>query len=183
MLDSLLFNDVLAEYFKNGGNLADIGSGCGCPAIPLKITFPQLNVTMLDSVRKKVDFLNETVKYLGLGDIRAVHTRIEDHPVGQMRGFYNFVTARAVAPLPTLLEYGLPLLKIGGFMFAYKGLNLESEIEQSKRALDELGGEVLAVHTARLDDVTERKLLIVKKVHQSKSVYPRKKNLPRTSPL
>jgi len=161
--DSLLFLDA----FPKTGRMLDIGSGCGCPAIPLKIALPGLDVTMIDSVKKKVDFLSE------FG--RAIHTRIEDF---HERDF-DIITARAVAPLPTLLEYALPFLKVGGLLFAFKGSQWQTEIDESANALKILGGEVkdVKVHSE------SRVLIIIKKTKPTPKTYPRGKNLPRTKPL
>ena len=192
--DSLLFNKTIknSPFGKGGGcaadggfKLLDLGSGCGCPAIPLKIAYPELDVTMVDSVGKKVDFLNDVVGVLGLKNIRAVHSRIEDFSA-TARESYDIVTAKAVAELRTLVEYALPFLKVGGVLLAYKGKNSECEITAAGSALRELGGEVLEVKTAILRDGTEehtRTLVIVKKVKPTPSKYPRGKNLPRVKPL
>jgi len=193
--DSLLFVDE----FNKTGKVLDLGSGCGCPAIPLKIVLNDLDVTMLDSVRKKTDFLNEAVTELGLASIRAVHTRIEDFvdakaadKVSSREGF-DIVTARAVAELPTLLEYSLPFLKVGGRLFAFKGKNYQTEIDLSSNALKILGGEVERVVSKvlveekseggeSLGDI-ERFLVIIKKIRKTPEKYPRGKNLPRLKPL
>ena len=193
--DSLLFVDE----FNKTGKVLDLGSGCGCPAIPLKIVLNDLDVTMLDSVRKKTDFLNEAVTELGLASIRAVHTRIEDFvdakaadKVSSREGF-DIVTARAVAELPTLLEYSLPFLKVGGRLFAFKGKNYQTEIDLSSNALKILGGEVERVVSKvlveekseggeSLGDI-ERFLVIIKKIRKTPEKYPRGKNLPRSKPL
>jgi len=180
ILDSLLFTGVIAsasEAISNGPpRVLDLGSGCGCPAIPLKIALPNLDITMIDSVNKKVEFLNDTIKTLGLENIKAIHTRIEDFP---RRGAFDIVTARAVAPLPTLIEYALPFLKVGGSLLAFKGSKWQDEIEASKNALKILGGEVkeVKVHSE------SRSLIIIKKTHPTDKKYPRGKNLPRLKPL
>jgi 16S rRNA (guanine527-N7)-methyltransferase len=170
ILDSLLF---LSEFPKSA-KVLDIGSGCGCPAIPLKIALPDLDITMIDSVNKKVLFLNETVQKLGLSGITAVHTRIEDY---KERGF-DIVTARAVAPLPTLLEYALHFLKTGGRLFAFKGSKWQEEINASVNALKILGG----LTEIKLHD-NSRCLIIITKVKITDKKYPRGKNLPRLKPL
>jgi len=168
--DSLHF---LAAFPKSA-KVLDIGSGCGCPAIPIKIALPDLDITMIDSVNKKVEFLNWIVMELGLAGIQAVHARAEDF---KERGF-DIVTARAVAPLPTLLEYALPFLRIGGRLFAFKGSKWQEEVAASEKALKVLGGEV----QIKLQD-GPRSLIIIKKVKPTDSRYPRGKNLPRRKPL
>jgi len=178
IIDSLLF----LEYFpKTKVKALDIGSGCGCPAVPLKILLPELDMTMLDSVNKKTEFLNEVTKALGLENISAVHARIEDFAVRHRESF-DLVTARAVADLPVLLEYALPCLKTGGQLFAFKGKNWQEEIGKSKRALAELGGEITAIWEQTLDQ-KQRALIIIKKVKSTDKKYPRGKNLPRLKPI
>ena len=189
--DSLLFNEYITSVIQSPKGeessdkreriikCLDIGSGAGAPAIPLKISFPQLDITMVDSVRKKVDFLNEVVKELELKHIRAIHIRIEDI---KERNF-DIVTARAVAPLNTLLEYSLPFLKIGGLLLAYKGKNVHEEITQAQNALNILGGTIESIIQENLDSETVRYLVVVKKVKPTSNSYPRGKNLPRTKPL
>jgi len=180
--DSLLFNNEIAPYMKDETKCIDIGSGGGCPAIPLKISFPNVQMTMVDSIRKKTDFLNEVTEQLGLTDTTTIHTRIEDFCT-QNRESFDIVTARAVAHLSTLAEYGLPLLKIGGHMFAFKGKAANEEIEQSKKAVALLGGEIVKIHEANLDKETTRNLVVIKKVGPTPKKYPRTKNLPRVNPL
>ena len=148
----------------------------------MKIAIPGLDVTLIDSVGKKVAFLNETVEALGLPGIRAKYMRIEEL-AATSREKFNFATARAVASLPTLLEYALPLLRVGGFLFAYKARGVCGEIDASKNALAILGGQVISVAEANLDEETVRTLVIVKKVSQTPSKYPRGQNLPRLRPL
>jgi len=170
--DSLLFLDD----FPKPGKALDLGSGCGCPAIPLKIAIPNLDITMIDSVNKKVEFLNEAVKTLGLNDIRAKHVRIEDF---EKRETFDIVTARAVAPLPTLLEYAIPFLKVGGTLLAFKGSKWQQEVDASKNAFKALGCELS--ETKNHSDA--RSLLIIKKTKPTDRKYPRGKNLPRLKPL
>lgn len=178
--DSLLF---AAEFEKlDDCRVADIGSGGGLPAVPLAITCPHLNITMIDSVGKKVDFLNEVIAKLNIKNAAAVHTRVEDFACAH-RETFDIVTAKAVAELPTLLEYALPLLAVGGRLYAWKGTNYQTEIDSSARALKMLGGRVERVESAKLDDETTRHLVIIKKMEKTDKKFPRGKNLPRTTPL
>lgn len=180
VLDSLLFAD---EFEKLGRMVVlDIGSGGGLPAIPLAIECPNLQVTMIDSVNKKVSFLNEVIGKLHIGNAAAVHVRAEDFAAAH-RGKFDIVTAKAVAELPTLLEYALPLLAVGGRLYAFKGANCQAEIANSTKALKMLCGTVERVEARKLDDETNRYLVIIKKVAETDKKYPRGKNLPRTAPL
>jgi len=172
IVDSLLF----VKDFPNKAKVLDLGSGGGCPAIPLKIALPNLDVTMIDSVNKKVVFLNYAVQELGLAGIRAIHARIEDY---KEHGKFDIVTARAVAPLPTLLEYAMPFLKVGGQLFAFKGSRAKEEIYASKNALKLLGCEVKDIKTHG----DARSLIIIKKTKPTDKKYPRGKNLSRIKPL
>ena len=178
--DSLLF----AEIFRELGavKVLDIGSGGGCPAVPLGIVAPELKITMLDSTRKKVDFLNSVVQELGCGNMEAVHARAEEFAVSGREQF-DCVTARAVAVLPTLLEYALPFLKVGGLFFAFKGKSWQQEVESAKGAFKLLGGEIATVHTKNLTDDIERALVVVRKVRVTDKKYPRMGNAPRIKPL
>jgi 16S rRNA (guanine527-N7)-methyltransferase len=178
--DSLLFSE---EFMKLGKvRMLDIGSGGGMPAVPLAAVCPDLQITMTDSVNKKVVFLNEAIAELELSNACAVHTRIEEF-AQKNREKYDIVTAKAVAPLPTLLEYALPFLNVGGYLYAFKGRNYQDEIDASRSALKILGGCVTRVESKKLDGDTVRYLLIIKKVGKTPAKYPRQKNLPRLQPL
>jgi 16S rRNA (guanine527-N7)-methyltransferase len=176
ILDSLLFVDE----FQNLGKvkILDIGCGAGLPGIPLAIECPSLDVTMIDSVNKKTEFIKDVICKLDIKNAAAVHTRIED-----FTGAFDIVTAKAVAPLPTLLEYAIPLLKLGGKLFAFKGQNYESEIKLSKKAMQILGAKIERIEQKVLDGDIVRCLIIIKKTAKTAGIYPRKKNLPRLCPL
>lgn len=162
------------------GKVLDIGSGAGFPALVLKIEKPELDVTMVDSVGKKVGYLQTVIEKLGLHGITALHSRIEDI-VG--RESYDTVTARAVARLNVLAEYALPFLKKGGKFVAYKAEDSDEEIKEAEYAVKLLGGTISAVKEEKLDDETVRRLVIVKKIRSTPPAYPRKNNKPRLAPL
>lgn len=176
-LDSL----SAAELIPLGASVLDVGAGAGFPSLPLKIARPDIAVTCVDSVNKKVVFLGEVISSLGLTDAVAVHSRAEDLPkVG-----YDVVVSRAVAPMNVLCEYCLPFVKIGGVFIAYKSEKLGEELEAAKNALKILGGELEEIRDVSAlvgGDVT-RKLAVVKKVSATPPKYPRGKNLPRLKPL
>ena len=181
--DSLLFNGIIAKLTEPGWRVLDIGSGGGCPAIPLKLTvMAQADVFMLDSVGKKVRFLNNAVQNLGLENVRAIHDRAEDY-AKKARESFDIVTARAVAPLNTLLEYALPFLRVGGVFLAFKSSNPSEEIVQAQIALEELGGVVESIERASLDNEITRTLVVIRKVKATAPKYPRGRNLPRLEPL
>ena len=177
ILDSLL---ALKEI-PDGSKVLDIGSGAGFPALVLKIANPTLNFTLLDSVNKKVEFLNEAIKRLNLTEIIAIHSRIEDFAEKHIQTF-DVCTSRAVAPLSTLLEYSLPFLKIDGKMIAYKGPSLEEELQSCKNSLKILGGNTQNIIELNIED-NKRTILIVKKERNTPKGYPRGQNKPRIKPL
>ena len=173
---------LLPHYlFKENSKVVDIGSGAGFPAIPLKILRDDLDITMLDSVNKKTTFCNMAVEKLGLKNIRAEHTRIEDFAKKSFEKF-DVCTSRAVANMQTLLEYALPLVKVGGVCILYKSQKLEEELSLSKNALNVLGGKVEKIEKYVLNE-NERNVVIIKKVKTCPKNYPRGQNKPRIKPL
>lgn len=176
-LDSVLPE---SEITKNA-RIIDIGSGAGFPAVPLKIVRPDLNFTLVDSLNKRVNFLNQLFSLLELSNIRAIHARAEDFIKGN-RESYDFAVARAVAPLNALLEYMVPYLKIGGRCLIYKSQKMEEEIKEAKKAMEILSVRIVKVLEYELGDAT-RKILIVEKLEKTNEKYPRGKNLPKLKPL
>ncbi len=175
------FIDSLAseELIEKNSTVLDIGSGAGFPSIPLKIVREDIDLTMVDSVNKKVGFLNEIISKLNLKNAVAIHSRAEDLNKDKK---YDFVVSRAVASLSTLLEYCLPFVKEGGYLIAYKSEKTDEEILESKNALAVLGGSVEKV-IDKSHNGLNRKLIVVKKIAPTPSKYPRGKNLPRVKPL
>lgn len=169
-----------AELLPGGASVLDIGSGAGFPGLPLKIVRPDLTVTLLDSVNKKVAFMNDVVAELKLSGVTAVHARIEDFP---HKGEYDAVVSRAVAELSTLAEYALPFVKIGGAFIAYKSEKAESEAEAAASAITLLGGRIREIREAFVATGLTRKLIVIDKIAPTPPKYPRGKNLPRLKPL
>lgn len=169
-----------AELLPGGASVLDIGSGAGFPGLPLKIVRPDLTVTLLDSVNKKVAFVSDVVAELKLSGVTAVHARIEDFP---HKGEYDAVVSRAVAELSTLAEYALPFVKIGGAFIAYKSEKAESEAEAAASAITLLGGRIREIREAFVATGLTRKLIIIDKIAPTPPKYPRGKNLPRLKPL
>jgi len=177
------------ELIPNGSVILDIGSGAGFPGIVLKIANPTLDITMLDSVAKKVNFLNIVINELKLNKdetnclvkngIRAIHCRAEDFT----KRNFDIVVFRAVASLATLVEYSLPFLKIGGMMIAYKSSAVDEEITQASRALNILGGQIEQILYKNLTDDIMRSFVLIKKIKETPAGYPRKNNKPRSKPL
>jgi len=180
-IDSL----TILPYIERGNKrLIDVGTGAGFPGIPLKIMDRSLEVTLLDSLEKRTKFLNEAIKELGLEGITAVHGRAEDFGAkDNFRERFDYTAARAVAELPVLLEYCLPFVRTGGVFLAMKGSSTE-EIESSHGALKTLGGEIEDVKTLTLPftDI-RRNIIIVRKLRQTPTKYPRKPGKPLKNPL
>ena len=176
-LDSVL----PAEEIEKNAKVIDIGSGAGFPAVPLKIVRPDLKFTLVDSLNKRVNFLNQLFYKIKLSDIEAVHSRAEDY-IKNNREKFDISVARAVAPLNTLLEYMVPYLKVGGKCLIYKSQKLEEELLQAKTAMEILSVKVVKILQYELAGAT-RKVLVVEKMEKTKEKYPRGKNLPKLKPL
>ena len=178
------YDSIVGEkYIHEGAHIADIGAGAGFPSIPLKIVRDDITVDMFDSLGKRITFLNEVIGALDLDNITATHTRVED-VAKTSRGKYDYIVARAVASLPTLLEYAMPLLKVGGKLIAYKGSNVEEELEASQNALKVLGASIVSVDTFTLADTDiTRSFVIVQLDKPVAKKYPRGQNKPKSNPL
>lgn len=176
------FEDSLTikNYINKGMKVLDIGSGAGFPGIPLRIE-KDFDLTLIDSVNKKVKFMNEVIEELGLENTRAIHVRAEDFAKDNREEF-DLVISRAVANLSTLSEYALPFLKVGGIFIAMKGPKAEEEYEDAQNALKILGGELINIDTIDLHGNT-RKNILIKKVRSTKKKYPRGKNQAKKNPL
>ena len=174
-------DSLLGEYLvPENATLLDIGAGAGFPSLPIKIVRDDVRLTMVDSLKKRVNFLSCLIDELKLDKTTALHARAEDL---NCRGSYDCVVARAVAPLNTLCEYCLPFVKTGGIFIAYKAGDCEEETAAANNAVKILGGDKADIIKRRLDDDTVRSLVVIGKVTDSPAKYPRGKNLPRKSPL
>ena len=176
------FKDSLTvlDYIKEGDKVLDIGAGAGFPGIPLRIE-KDFDLTLIDSVNKKVNFMNEVIEKLDLKNARAIHTRAEDFAKDHREGF-DVVVSRAVANMATLSELCLPFVKDGGLFIALKGPKADEEVKNASRALEILGGEVIKMDQLDLAG-NDRVNVIVKKVRSCKKTYPRGQNLPKRKPL
>lgn len=180
-IDSLTIN----KYIEKNKTLADVGTGAGFPGIPLKIYRPDLNVTLVDSLNKRINFLNEVISDLDLKDINTVHSRIEDFGKDKKyRESFDYVTARAVANLTTLSEYLIPISKINGQCICMKGNDVKEEIKDSEKAINVLGGKITKVDEFKLpnSDIS-RNVIIIDKIKNTPSKYPRKAGVPTKEPL
>jgi len=183
IIDSLSCYDKM--LFLPHAKVIDVGTGAGFPGIPLKIWRPDLQLTLLDSLNKRLIYLKEVVEQLGLKQVTLVHSRAEDGAHDRkLRESFSIVTSRAVARMTVLTELCLPLVCPGGHFLALKGKDTLNEVEAAKKAIRVLGGDVMAirpVHLPGLDD--ERNIVIVKKLRPSPSHYPRRPAIIEKKPL
>lgn len=191
------FNEVFKKHFIDSlslikaydinrkSRLIDIGTGAGFPGLALKIAYPNLNVTLLDSLNKRIQFLNEVIKEIGLYEIETIHGRAEDYAKQEKhREKYDICVSRAVANLSTLSEYCLPFVKENGYFISYKSEKISEELVSAHKAIEILGGKVdnqIEFHLPNSD--IYRNLFIIKKINKTPKKYPRKAGLPAKEPL
>ncbi len=185
-LDSLTGGLVLPSSARvSPCRVVDIGAGAGFPGLPLKVLFPHIHLTLLESVGKKAAFLRHLLQALGMAEVDVLAVRAEEagrDPVH--RETYDLVVARAVAELPVLLEYGLPLVRNAGLMVAYKGREVEEELASAASALSTLGGRLQEVRQVDLPGLqAPRHLVVVEKVQSTPERYPRRPGIPAKRPL
>lgn len=180
-IDSITINKFISDNSK----IIDIGTGAGFPGVPIKIINKNTSITLLDSLNKRILFLEEVINSLKLKDIKALHGRAEEFGINtEFRQKFDYATSRAVAPLNYLLEYMLPFIKVGGKCICMKGSNIEEELMQAKNALLKLGGEVEQTVKIKLPESDmERNIIIIKKVNNTPIKYPRKAGTPKKTPL
>ncbi len=167
-------------------SLCDVGAGAGFPSIPLKIMFPKLKITIVDSLNKRIHFLKQLIADLQLSEVTLFHSRAEEFGAkhSSHREAYDVVTARAVARLSVLSEFCLPLVKVGGKMIALKAAKAEDEIKNAKQALNVLGGRVSQDNSFELPVLKEqRHIIVIDKIKKTPSKYPRKAGTPAREPL
>ena len=180
-IDSL----TIQRYLGDAVNIIDVGTGAGFPGIPIKIVNPNLKVVLVDSLNKRINFLQEVIKQLNLDNIEVIHARAED--LGQNKKYretFDIVTSRAVANMSVLSEYLLPLARVNGKCICMKGSDIEEELEKSKYAINLLGGKIEKVDKFELsNERIGRNIIIVKKLKNTPNSYPRKAGTPAKKPL
>lgn len=180
-VDSLTIN----KYIEEGKSIIDVGTGAGFPGIPIKILREDLKVTLLDSLNKRINFLNEVIEKLDLKNIECIHGRAEEFGKNKnYREKYDFATSRAVANMSTLSEYLIPFVKVGGKVLAMKGDKAEEELEDAKKAIKLLGGKVENIDNFYLPDSDiKRNIIIIKKIEKTERKFPRKPGTPAKEPI
>lgn len=180
-LDSLLLLRTVSP--TTGAALIDVGTGGGFPGVPVKILRPDMHVTLLDSLNKRIKYLVELSALLGQNNV-CVHSRAEDAGKNKLyREKFDIATARAVASLKVLCEYCLPLVKVGGVFCAMKGHECEDELDDAFAAIKKLGGELGEVKKFELPDGSRRSIIVVNKISQTSTVYPRNSAKIEKNPL
>lgn len=175
---------TISGFAVNAKRVLDIGTGAGFPGIPLKIYHPEVDFTLIDSVNKKVMILQDVIDKLKLEKIEALHIRAEDLAKDlNYREKFDIVTTRAVSNLATISEYMLPFVSIDGKAICMKGPNIEQELEDSKKAIKLLGGDVEKIHKIQIDSELERNIIVIKKVNKTDKKYPRGQGKPAKEPI
>lgn len=169
------------NYFKDISKAVDVGAGAGFPSIPLAIVLPNVKWTLVDSLNKRVNFLNVVAEKLQFNNVTAIHSRVEDF-CSKNRNSFDVATARAVASLPTLLEYLIPLVKKGGKAICYKSTNIDNELLISNNAFNKLKCSLEEKFDYFLED-NFRSLVVIKSLDLCPSIYPRGGNKPKIKPL
>ena len=182
-IDSL--NSNLTGIIKDDMDVIDIGTGAGFPGLPLKINQPSINLTLVDSLNKRISFLNTVISDLNLQNVRTVHSRAEDLGVNKdFREKFDVCVSRAVANLSTLSELCLPFVKCGGYFVSLKGPKAPEELETAKKAVSILGGEFFDLVNYNISDTDlNHNIIIIKKISQTPTKYPRKAPKPAKEPL
>lgn len=188
ILKHFIDSAVVNKYLANAENLIDVGTGAGFPGLVLKITNPDLNITLLDALNKRVNFLNEVILEDNLYNIVALHGRAEEFGQNiQHREQYDAVVSRAVANMNVLLEYMMPFVKLNGLCICMKSVSANEEVENAKNVISLLGGQLESIDKIYLkdknDEVLERDIVIIRKVTHTDNIYPRNSKKINKKPL
>lgn len=174
---------TIMPYLSNANTILDVGTGAGFPGLPLKILEDNKEFTLLDSLNKRITFLQTVISELELKNVQAIHGRAEEY-ISQKRESYDIVTSRAVAKLNVLIEYMLPFVKVGGRCICMKSFEIEGELKEAKKAIEILGGKIEKVDEITLPTTDiKRKIVIIKKIKNTPNKYPRKAGTPAKEPI
>lgn len=182
-LDSI--SAITNNYIKDGMSIIDVGTGAGFPGLPLRICLKNVKLTLLDSLNKRINFLQEVSAKFGIDDIEFIHGRAEDFGKDEnYREKYDIATARAVAGLPVLIEFCAPFIKLGGYFVCLKGPNANLELEEAKKAIEIMGLEFVEKIDVKLPELDlSHNILVFKKIKNTPEKYPRKAGKPSKNPI
>ena len=183
MIDSITAYDE--KLFKDGTTVIDVGTGAGFPGLPLKIFCPEIKLTLMDSLNKRIKFLQTVVEELGLKDVECVHARAEEGARNKKyRESFDIAVSRAVARLPILCEYCLPFVKKGGHFIALKGMQYHDEAEEAAKAIKVMGGSKTEIRPVKLPELDDKRAVItITKTMPTPKAYPRKAGTPTKNPI
>lgn len=179
-IDSL----TIMDYISKSDKVVDIGTGAGFPGMPIKMFHKEQEVTLVDSVGKKLNVIKDISKSLNINNLEIIHSRAEDLANNEKyREKYDIAVSRAVSNMSTLVEYLIPFVKVGGKIICMKGPNLEEELNNSKKAINVLGGSIQNIKQLFLDNEFERNIVIIEKIKNTPKQYPRLQNKPLRDPI
>ena len=179
-IDSL----VISKYVEGNPRVIDIGTGAGFPGVPVKLYNEDMDITLIDSINKKLNVIRESIKDLDLKNIEIIHSRAEDLAVKEgYRESFDVATTRAVSNLSTILEYMMPFIKVGGIAVCMKGPNYQEELDSARNAIKVLGGKLEIIENFNINTEYERNIIIIKKVLKTPNKYPRSGNKPLKEPI
>lgn len=179
-IDSLM----ISKYVEGKPRVIDIGTGAGFPGVPVKLYNEDVDITLIDSINKKLNVIRESIKELDLKNIDIIHSRAEDLALKEgYRESFDVATTRAVSNLSTILEYMMPFIKVGGIAVCMKGPNYQEELDAARNAIKILGGKLELIENFNINTEYERNIIIIKKVSKTPNKYPRSGNKPLKEPI
>lgn len=179
-IDSLM----ISNYVNSDVKVIDIGTGAGFPGIPLKLFNEKIEITLVDSINKKLNVIRESIKEMNLDKIDIIHSRAEDLAIKEKyRENYDIATTRAVSNLSTILEYMMPFIKVGGYAVCMKGPNYNDELNNAKNAIKILGGKLESIENFNINTEYERNVIVIRKIEKTPKRYPRSGNKPLKEPI
>ena len=175
---------TILDFINTKSKIIDVGTGAGFPGIPLKLYDDSLSLTLIDSVNKKINVLNDVIEKLKLNNIKAIHTRAEDFANDiKNREQFDYAVSRAVSNMSTLVEYLLPFVRIGGKVVCMKGPNYNEELQEAEKGIDILGGKIEIIKNININKDLERNIIVIKKIKNTPKKYPRGQGKPLKEPI